>query len=325
LNPPVPKLLACIAVAMAAFCAEVGHAQSFPTKSVRIMAASVATTSDISARLVGQQLSQRWGQPVVIENRGGAGATLAATPVAKAAPDGHMLLMGETASLAISPHLYENLSYDPQKDLVAITLVAKAPMVIVAHPSFPANTLQELVAHARQHPRAVNYASGGSGTISHLTTALLMQLTSVSLTHVPYKGASAGLLATMAGEVQISSLAASTAVPQIRAGKVKAIAVTGAKRFSELPDVPTGMEAGITGFESEAWFGLLAPAGTPGAVVGKIGKDVVDILNLPATRAAFLAQGAEVAPSTPEEFARFIRSESDKWAKVVKATNAKVE
>jgi tripartite-type tricarboxylate transporter receptor subunit TctC len=300
-------------------------AQQYPAKPVRIVASATGTSSDYLARYVGQKLTERWGKPVVVENRtGGPAATAAPTAVARATPDGYTLLMAETASLAIAVSLYK-LAYHPIKDLAPVTLVASAPLVVVGHASLPVSTLQELIAYARQHPHLINYSSGGPGTVAHLTSALLAVLTQVDVVHVPYKGAGAALMAVLGGEAHISSLSATVAVPHIKSGKVKAYAVTGKKRSPILPAVPTGIEAGLPDFEAEVWFGLLAPAGTPSALVTRLNRDVTDILNMPATRSAFLAQGTEPVPMTASEFALFIQSEIPKWARVIKASEVAVE
>jgi tripartite-type tricarboxylate transporter receptor subunit TctC len=312
--------------ALTFFIASAAVAQTYPTKPIRIMVGSAGSTADFMARYIGQLLSQRWGMPVVVENRPGVSATVAAAAVTKATPNGYTLLMGETASLANSVTLYQNLlQYDPIKDFAAITLVVKAPLVVVAHPSVQATTLRELIEYIKQHPQKINYASGGSGTASHLTTALLAQSAGIDIVHVPYKGAGAAVLGIIGGEVQISSLSATTAMPQIKAGRMKAYAVTGRNRFPTLPEIPTGIEEGLPAFESEVWFGLLAPKRTPEAIVSRLNKEVVEILNTPETKTAFLAQGGVATPTSPQEFARFMQSEIIKWAKVIKTAGIRVD
>lgn len=296
--------------------------QDYPTKPVRIVAASPGTGSDFFSRYLGQKLTEDWGKPVVVENRGGHAASIAATSVAHASPDGYTLLMGETASLANAVSLFK-VAYDPTKDFAPITLVASAPLVVVAHPSFPANDLPEFIAYARQHPHVINYSSGSAGTVAHLTCALLGMLAGIDMVQVPYRGSGAALMAVLEGEVHISSISATVALPHLKTGKLKAYAVTGKKRFPMLPDIPTGTEAGLAGFESEVWFGLLAPARTPTILVSRLNREVTDILNRPATQAAFLAQGSDPRPTSEAQFRQFIQSEIPKWEKVIKASGVK--
>ena len=299
-----------------------GVAQSYPTKPVRILAASVGSSADYYARYIGQKLTAQWRKPVVIENRG---AFVAARTAAKATPDGYTLFTGETASLANAPAIYDQLTYNPAKDFAPITLMAKAPLVAVAHPSVAANNLLELIAYARQNPKKINYGSGGNGTGAHLAAALFAQLTGVEIVQIQYKGAGPVMPALVAGEIHIAFLSLSTAMSQSKAGRIKAYAVTSNKRFPSLPNIPTGAEAGVPGLDMELWFGLLAPASTPAAIIAQLNREVVDILNLPATQTAFLAQGAETSPTTPIEFQRHILSEIAKSAKIIKGLGARVE
>ncbi len=317
-------IISALGMLLAFFGTTVVTADDYPAKPVRIVAASPGTGSDFCARYVGQKLNERWGKPVVVENRGGGSAAIAATSVARASADGYTLLMGETASLATAPTLYK-IEYNPVKDFAPITLVASAPLVVVAHPSVPAANLREFIAYAKQRPHDLNYSAGGSGTVAHLTSALLNLLAGIDVVYVPYKGAGAALLAVVGGEVQVSSLSATVAVPQVKTGKLKAYAVTAKKRFPTLPEVPTGAEAGLPRFESEVWFGLVAPARAPAALVSRLNREVVDILKTPATAAAFLLQGTQPAPTTQVQFGQFIQTEIPKWAAVIKAAGVAVE
>jgi tripartite-type tricarboxylate transporter receptor subunit TctC len=292
-------------------------AQDYPTKPVRIVAPSPATTADFLARVIGPKLNERWGKPVIVENRSGApSAMMPAITVAKATPDGYTLLMGETSSLASAASLFKKLEYRPILDFAPITLVARAPIVLLVNASMPSD-LRQFIAYARARPRELSYASAAVASISHLTTELFLQLTRIEAVHVPYKGAGAGTLAVVAGEVQFASIAVSSAMPQIKAAKVKALAVASKQRFTPLANVPTAAEAGLSGFEGDVWFGLLAPARTPAALVARLNSNVVSILGEPAMQQTFFTQGAEPQPSSPDEFARFIKAETDKWRRVI--------
>lgn len=311
--------------ALTIFMVSAAVAQTYPTKPVRIVAATPGSTADFMARFIGQRLNQRWGSPVFVENRSGASATLAATAVAKAAPDGYTLLMGETGSLATAGALYQNhLQYDPIKDFEPITLVQRTPLAVVVHPSFQVTNLRELIDYAKKYPNKLNYSSGGQGTTAHLTTVLLAQLAGIDIVHVPFRGAAAAATAVAGGEVHFSSLAASSAMPHIKSGRIKAIATTGRTRLATLPEIPTGIEAGLPGFESEVWFGLLAPKRTPETLVRRLNKEVVEILNMPETKAAFLIQGGEPSPTSQQEFQSFMQSEIVKWDKVIQTTGTRI-
>ena len=289
------------------------------------MAATPGSTADLMARYIGQRLNKLWNSPVIVENRSGASATLAATAVAQAEPDGHTLLMGETGSLGTAGILYQKrLQYDPIKDLAAITLVERTPLVVLVNPSFQAKNLRELVDYAKQNPNKLNYSSGGQGTTAHLTSALLALVAGIEVVHVPFRGAAAGVTAIMTGEAQFASIAASSAMPHINSGRVRAIAITGRNRHPSLPDISTGIEAGLPGFESEVWFGLLAPKRTPESLVRRLNKEVVEILNMPETKTAFLKLGGEASPTSPQEFERFIQSEIVKWEKVIKTAGIQI-
>jgi tripartite-type tricarboxylate transporter receptor subunit TctC len=300
-------------------------AQAYPTKPVRIIAVTAGTTGDLLARHLGQQLNERWGQPVIVENRSGAGATIAADVAARAAPDGYTLHIGQLASFAAAVSLYRKLPYDPVMDFAPITLYAHVPLMFVAHPSVPAANLREFIEYARKRPGAINYSSASNGTGSHLTMEMLKQVAGVKLEHVPYKGSAAALTAVISGEMQVSTIVVPNALPQVKAGKVKAYAITSKSRFAGAPDIPTVAEAGLPGFESTAWFGMLAPARTPRELVSRLNRDMVEILRAPATQGWLLTQGAEPSPGTSEEFAAFIKTETAKWKKVIEVSGAKVD
>lgn len=306
-------------------CAQPTSSQNYPVKPVRIITGGAGTFHDIATRHLGQRLSERWGQPIVVENRPGAGLTIAAGIAVRSAPDGYTLLMADRTCLAAAPNLYRKLAYDPVKDLSPITLVATAPFLLVAHPSVPASNLREFIDHVRQHPAPFNYASAGPGTAIHMTGELFRHLTGVNMTSVNYKGGGAATMAMVSGEVKAGFGSIPNVLPHVGAGKLKAYAVTSSSRFAGAPDIPTAAEAGMPGFESQQWLGMLAPARTPGALIGKLNRDMVEFLQTPAIQTAFRSQGAEPAPGTPDEFAAFIKSETVKLKKVIELAGIRAE
>lgn len=300
-------------------------AQAYPSKPVRVITGSPGSMSDIVTRQVGQRLSERWSQPVVVENRGGAGLTIGSAIAAKSPPDGYTLLMADRTSHAAAPGLYKSLPYDPVKDFMPITLVVRAPNLLIAHPSFPAASLGEFIAYAKQHPGALHYAAAGPGTASHMTGELLKHLVGIDMPAVFYKGGGAAVLAVVSGEAKVGFNSMPVVLPQLRAGKVKAYAIASSKRFSGALDIPTAAEAGVPGFESEYWIGFFSPAKTSTALVDRINREIVEILQATALRNVLVAQGAEPAPGTPAEFAAFIKSETAKLKKVIEVAGIKPE
>ncbi len=298
---------------------------NFPVKPVRIIAASTGTSGDLLARYLGQRLSERWGQPVVIENRSGAGAVIAAEIAAKAAPDGYTVHLGQHGSFAAAPGLYKNLSYDPLRDFAPITLYAHVPFLIVAHPSLPPASMKEFVEYARTRPGAINYSSGGAGGVAHLNFELLNHAAKLKLVHVAYKGIGVATTAVISGEVQITASPVPVALPHVKSGKLKAYASTGRQRYSGAADIPTVAEAGFPGFDATTWFAMFAPARTPADIVRKLNRDMVDIINAPAVRTWLLTQGAEPAPGTPEELTAFLKSEIAKWGNVIRSAGIKAD
>jgi tripartite-type tricarboxylate transporter receptor subunit TctC len=299
-----------------------GNNAVYPTKPVRIIAANPATAGDLLARHLAQRLNERWRQPVVVENRGGAGATIAAEAATKAAPDGYTLHIGQLASLAAAPSLHKTLRYDPVKDFAPITFYAELPLVLLAHPSVPAATLQEFISYAAKRPGGINYSSAGIGTGSHLTTEMLKYLSGLKLVPVHYKGTGAAMTAVIAGEVPFATIVLPNALAQIRAGKARAYAITSKSRFAGAPEIPTAHEAGLAGLESTTWFGMLAPARTPASLLHRLNRDIREVLHAPATEAWLLSQGAVPSPGTPAEFAAIIKSESAKWKKIIELSGA---
>jgi tripartite-type tricarboxylate transporter receptor subunit TctC len=314
-----------LAVAMACIV-PLAFAQAYPNHTIRLIVPFPAGgTTDILARDVAKKLTDTMGQAVVVDNRPGAGGNIGADLVAKSPPDGYTLLMGTVGTHAINPSLYAKMPYDHIKDFVPVVLVAGVPNVLVVNPSVPINSVADLIKLAKAKPGSINFASSGSGTSIHLSGELFKTMAGVDMTHVPYKGSSPALTDLMGGQVQIMFDNLPSSLALIKAGKLRAVAVTSLKRAPALPDVPTIAESGLPGFEASSWFGVLAPAGTPAPIVAKLNAEVNKWLQSPEGKEQLLAQGAEVAGGSPEQFVAHIRAETDKWAKVVKASGAKVD
>jgi len=300
-------------------------ARNYPNRPVRMITGSPGSTSDISARFVAQKLSERWGQQVVVDNRPGAGGIIGTEIGARAAPDGYTLVVGHIGTHASAQFLFKNLAYDPVKDFAPISLMTNSGIALVVNASVPANNLREFIAYAKSKAGGVNYASAGGGTSSQLSGELFNQMTGAKLVHIPYKGAGFALTALVSGETQAAFLSTTTANAQVKAGRLKALAVLSSKRFPATPDIPTAMEQGFPGIESNVWFGLFATGGTPHAIVTKINRDVVAALKLQEAKDALLAQGAEAVPMTPEEFGAFLKREIAKWGKVIREAGIKAQ
>jgi tripartite-type tricarboxylate transporter receptor subunit TctC len=302
------------------------HAQEYPTRLVRIVAPmGPGGSTDVLTRLIGHKLSERWSQTVLVDNRVGASGNLGAELVSKAPADGYTLLMGG-APHAINMSLFRVNRYDLAKDLAAIAPVATFPLLIAVHPSLPVKSVKELVALAKARPGELNFGSAGNGSPNHLSMELFKTMAGVSMTHIPYKGGSGQVVTDLlAGHVQIASLGFPPSMPFVKAGKLRAIAVTSVKRSPMLPEVATVSEGGLSGFEVSSWFGLFGPAGMPKDVIAKVHADVANALAAADTRERLAALGAEPMNRSPEDFGRFVRDEIAKWAKVVKVSGATVD
>ena len=300
-------------------------AQEYPNKPIRMVAPfSPGGATDVLARIVGQRLIERVGQPVIIDNRVGAGGNIGAEQVAKSAPDGYVLLMGGVPH-AISASLYAKLGYDMAKDLSAVAEVASFPSMIVLHPSLPAKTVKELIALAKAKPGALTYSSPGVGNGSHLAGELFASMANITLMHIPYKGTAPAATALLAGDVSLAFSSIPTVLPHVRAGKLRALAVGDAARVPSLPEYPTIAESGVPGYEAFSWAGVIAPTGTPQEVVKRVNAELGQILRQKAIVEQLAAEGTIPVPDTPEEFSAYIRSELVKWAAIVRMANIKPE
>jgi tripartite-type tricarboxylate transporter receptor subunit TctC len=300
-------------------------AAEYPTRPVRLVVPfAPGAAQDLTGRLVAQKFSEAWGQQVIVDNRPGAGSNIGAEIVARAVPDGHTLLLCNEA-MAINATLHPKLPFDPLKDFAPISLLLVNPRVFVAHPSLPAATIKDLIAQARAKPGSVRYGSSGIGTGPHLAGALLSSMAKVEMIHVPYKGAAPALVDTMGGQIQIVASTILTAMPHLQSGKLKALAVTSAKRSSALPDVPTVAENALPGFEATAWTMLAVPAKVPRSIITRIHTDTVRFLEAPDTRKRLAAEGAELMASTPEQAGAHLRAEIKRWAVVIKEAGVRAE
>jgi tripartite-type tricarboxylate transporter receptor subunit TctC len=315
-------LIACAAFALTSPNA---WAQDYPNHAIKVVVPfSPGGAVDGPMRLIAQELSRRLGQPVTVENKPGAGATIGSESVAKAAPDGYTLLLASQTN-AISASLYRSLAYDPVEDFEAITLIGREPGVVVVNPSLPVKTFEEFVAYAKAHPGELDYASSGNGSGQHLFAALLFSQLDLKLNHVPYRGSAQATTDLIGGRVAVAIPGTAGMVGHIKSGKLRPLAVTGAKRSPQLPDVPTLQELGVKGYEAYVWMGLLAPKGTPSRIVDRLYREVGEVLASQDVKKFMANAGIEVVGSTPAEFAQFFRAERDTWGRVVRETGAKVD
>lgn len=304
----------------------VAAGQSYPTKPIRFIAPFAAGGAlDTLTRTIATRMQDNWGQPVVVENRTGAGGNIGADLVAKAAPDGYTLVMGTIATHAINVSLYEKMPYDAVRDFAPVTLAALINNSLSLNPAVPAKNVAELIAYAKANPGKLTFGSAGSGTSQHLAGELFKTMAGVDMQHVPYKGGALAMVDLLGGQISMTFGDIPTALPHIRSGKLRSIAVTGARRSPLLPEVPTIAEQGLAGFDVTAWFGVFTTAGTPRPIVDQLNAEIVRILSLPDVREKLLGIGMEPATNTPAEFAAFVQSEIAKWAPIVKASGAKAQ
>jgi len=322
----VVRIACALALVVATALPMSAEAQSWPQKPIRLVVPFPAGgPADVAARMLAQKMNEDWGQPVIVDNRPGAGGNIGADFVAKSPPDGYTIVMGAVSTHAINVTLYSKLPYDPIKDFAPITLITSVPNVLVVHPSVPARNVKELIALAKARPGALNFASGSTGSAGHLAGELFKAMAHVDMVHIPYKGAAPAVVDLMAGQVSLMFDNLASALPNIRAGRVRALAVTTLRRSPMLPELPTISEAGLRGFDVATWFGVLAPAGTPPEIVTKLNAEIVRILRTPEMKERLATLGAEPVGNKPEEFAAFIKAEIPKYARVIKASGARAD
>jgi tripartite-type tricarboxylate transporter receptor subunit TctC len=321
---PARRALLAAGAALVVGAPQMAIAQEWaPTKPVRIVVPIVGSTNDVLARLVAPELQKVFGQPFIVENKGGAGGTIAAAEVAKAPADGHTLMIGFNGPLAINPTLYPKIAYDPVKDFAPITLMVTASQYLVVHPSVPARNVAELVALAKARP--LSYASVSVGSASHLTMEMLKSAAKVDITHVPYKGAGPAVADLVGGQVQAAFFVPGNVQQFAKEGKLRLIASSGAKRFASTPDVPTMIEQGYPGFVAVSWIGFVAPGGTPKPIVDRYHREITRIIATPEVKAKLEAMEFDIVSSTPQYFADWIQSEIPRWGKVIRETGTKAE
>ena len=316
--------VAAAAIALVSYSA---FAQRYPEKTIRFIAPyAPGGSTDLLTRSLAQKLTEYLGQTVVADNRPGAGGNVGAEIAAKAAPDGYTILLAPVSPMAINVTLYgKKLPFNPEKDFAPITLVAKVPLVVVVNLAVPAKTLQEFITLAKSRPGKMTYGSSGNGSSNHMTGAMLMSAAQLDMVHVPYKGGGPGMIALLGGEIDMMVAQIPSSRQLHMSGKVRALALSGAKRSAALPDVPTMIESGLPGFEATSWYCVVAPAGTPKAIIDRLNAEIVKALNTPEMRQRLADDGAEVESSTPAELARFVHAEIAKWAKAVKDSGARID
>jgi tripartite-type tricarboxylate transporter receptor subunit TctC len=324
--PACGKGLSLIALCVGSWpltTASVAVAQEYPTRAIRMVVSfAPGGGTDTNARIVSQKLSEQLGVQLIVDNRPGAGSMLGTEIVAKAPPDGYALLTA-SPEFAVNPSLQPKIPYDALRDFAPISQTVSSQYVLSTHPSIPVNTVKEFIALAKARPGDLNYGSSGIGSANHLAAELLQTMTGTKLVHIPFKGAGPATIALLSGEIGFMFSSTTAAVGQIRAGKLRAIAVTGPQRFSEMPNVPTVSESGIPGFVITGWFGVLAPAGTPREIISKLGVEIAKVVQHPMVRERFASIGTIPVGSSPDEFAAFLRAEIEKWGRVVKASRAR--
>jgi len=323
------KRLSCLMIlvfASSVAAAQTPSGQAYPSKAIKIVVPfSPGGSTDITARAVAQKLAEAWHQPVIVDNRVGAGGMIGADAVAKSPPDGYTLLMCSPQEVAVLQHVTPKMPYDPQRDLAPITLATITPLVVAAYPGLPVKTIQDLVALAKAKPGTLGFATPGLASTQHLTGEMIMQAAGIRLVHIPYKGAGQSIPDVIGGQVPLGIYALLTIAQQAKAGKLRVLAVTTPKRSSIAPEVPTLAESGFPGFHTSVWFGLMAPAATPKAIIDKLNAEVARILKLPDVAERITSQGGEVVGNSPAEFAAFVASESAKYGKIIREAGVRAE
>lgn len=298
----------------------------YPAKAIRmIVPSSPGSGPDIMARTIAKNLNEAWNQPVVVEARPGAGGIIGSEAVAKSAPDGYTLIMGNAGSHSVTPSLYRKLPYDPAKAFAPVVLVSSAPNILIVHPSLPVKTTKDLIALAKARPGDLTFGSGGNGSTAHLSGEMFRTLAGIKIVHVPFKGAPAAVLGVITGEISMAILNLPPALPHVKNGRLKALGVSTPKRSPAVPDLPTIAESGLPGYSATAWYGVLAPAGTSRDIILKLNAEIVKSLRNEEIRKRIAADGGEVVGSTPEEFSDVIKTDTAKWAKVIQASGARVD
>lgn len=320
------KAIGRIAAALLCWLGLLGAASAaYPEQPIRFVTPyPPGSVTDLLARTIGQHLSERWKQPVVVENKGGGGSVIGTETVARAAPDGYTILM-VAPDLAINESLHKSLPYHAQKSFAPVSLLVTSPTVLIVNAALPATNVKELIAHLKANPGKLTYASGGNGTVGHLGMELLKHMGGVQARHVPYKGTAAVVRAVLAGEVDMAFAQMSTVRPHLPSGKLRALASASGKRSQAMPDLPTVAEAGVPGYEADVWFGVVAPAGTPPAIIQRLNGEMADILAIPTVREQLRTQGIEPRAGSPEDFGGLIGSEMNKWSELVKRTGSQLD
>jgi len=322
----VLKIWICAVAALFGLPGAFAQAQTFPNRAITLVIPfAPGGSTSIVGRVIADKMSELLKEKVVVDNRPGAGGTVGTKAVAKSDPDGYTILLGYTGTLGIGPSLYKNVGYDPRKDFAPIGLIGNAPNSLVVHPSFPAKSVAELIAYAKANPGKVNFGSAGAGTVSHITGEYFAASAGIKLVHIPYKGAGPAIIDVLGGHVQLLIGAVATSLPHVASGKLKALAVSSLQRSGAAPAVPTVAESGLTGFEVSQWFGIYAPAKTPKEIVAKLNAEINRALNQPNVKNDFTRQGFDVDNRTPEQFAAYMKDETIKWTKFIKATGIRAE
>jgi tripartite-type tricarboxylate transporter receptor subunit TctC len=326
MKPLALKVLAAVAISLAAQGAALAQAAAYPSKPVKIIVPfTPGGSNDVLARVIGQKLGPVLKQPVVVENKAGAAGNIGAEAVVKSPPDGHTLLLAPNNVLCVNPPLYPKLGFDPVKDLAPVSVLGTLPIVLIVNQSLPVKSVKELIAYAKSKPGELTYASGGSGSPQHLSAELFKQMAGVNMLHIPYKGSAPAVTDVVAGQVQVFFSPITAVLPFIKNGRVRAIAVAGTKRSTDLPDVPTISEAGVSGYSSEIWAGLMTPTGTPKEVVERLNQEVQTILAEADTKDRLAAQGIEVIQGGPADLAKMIASDCSRWGKLIKELGVRVD